>query len=258
MINKTKIILPSDDDEIKLVLSRACDLYSKTEITSKPFFTKFLSPLEASVLNARFPKSPVYIKSFGGYDDAERKVCAFLCYDEFLQYPITALKFKVKDKNANLSHRDYLGSVMSLGIKRELIGDIVISGDKSVMFCLDEIADYIADNLSKIGGTGVVVTKEENLFNLEIKRDFESVSSTVSSMRCDSIVSSALNLARGRASELIEKGLVSLNYEIVKVSHREIKDGDTISVRGHGKFKVQTDGSLTKKGRIHINLLKYK
>lgn len=258
MINKSKVILPTDDDEIKLVLSKACDLYTKALNTSKAFFTKFLSPLEFSAIQSRFPKTELYIKFFGGYDDAERKVCAFYLYEDFISYPITALKFKPKSKNAELSHRDYLGSVLSLGIKREMIGDIVITDGSAIMFCLDEIADYIIQNLIKIGGTGVIITREDNLENINIKRDFENISSTVSSMRCDSIVSSALNLARGKADELIEKGQVTLNYEIAKTLHQMIKNGDVLSVRGYGKFRVQTDGKLTRKGRIHINLLKYK
>ncbi len=257
MINKSKIILPSDDEEIKLVLSKSCDLYAKALTTSRDFFTKFLSPLEASVILKRFPKGELYIKFFGGYEEAERTVCAFSAYDDALDFPLTALKFRIKSKNADLSHRDYLGSVLSLGIKRETLGDIIITDTGAIVFCLDEIADYIADNLLKIGGVGVEVTKEQSLQSLEIKREYNMVSSTVSSMRCDSIVSSALNLARGKAAELIERGLVTLNYETAKSSHQLIKDGDVISVRGHGKFKVQTDGHLTKKGRIHVNLCKY-
>lgn len=257
MINKSKIILPSDDEEIKLMLSKACDLYGKAFSISKDFFTKFLSPLESAIISNRFPKGELFIHFFGGYDEAERTVCAFSAYEYGLDFPITALDLKTKSKSASLSHRDYLGSILSLGIKRETIGDIIITDTGAIVFCLEEIADYIADNLLKIGGVGVVVTKEPSLQRLGIKREYNVVSSTVSSMRCDSIVASALNLARGKASELIERGLVTLNYETAKSSHQLIKDGDVISVRGHGKFKVQTDGHLTKKGRIHVNLCKY-
>lgn len=257
MINKSKIILPSDDEDIKLVLSKACDLYTKALTTSRDFFTKFLSPLESATVSGRFPKGEVFIRFFGGYDDAERLVCAFSAYKDDIVFPVTALKLRVKSKNAGLSHRDYLGSILSLGIKRETLGDIIITDTGAIVFCLDEIADYIADNLLKIGGAGIEITKEESLQTLEIKREYNIMPSTVSSMRCDSIVSSALNLARGKAVDLISRGLVTLNYEIAKSSHQIIKDGDVISVRGHGKFKVQTDGHLTKKGRIHVNICKY-
>lgn len=258
MLNKSKIILPADDDEVKLCLMKACDLYTKASFTSKAFYTKFLSPLEARCILQRFPKDDVNIRLFGGYDEFERCVCAFYTYDEDLTFPVAALKVKSKSKNSSLSHRDYLGSVLSLGIKRELVGDIVIRENEAIVFCLEEIADFIADNLTKIANTGVSIKKEENIDDINIKRDFDIISSTVSSLRCDSVVASALNLSRSKAAELIERGYVIFNYEQAKSAAKVIKDGDVFSVRGYGKFRVQTDGSLTRKGRIHINIFRYK
>ena len=71
MISKTKVILPTDDDDIKLMLSKACDLYNKAFTTTKSFYTKFLSPLEAAIIAQRFPKTEVGIKLFGGYDKGQ-------------------------------------------------------------------------------------------------------------------------------------------------------------------------------------------
>ncbi len=249
--------MPSDDDDIKLMLSKACDLYNRAINTSAPFFTKFLSPPESAAILGRFPKNELYIHLFGGFEDAERNICVFSVYDDYITYPVTALNFKPKSKNAALSHRDYLGSILSLGIKRELLGDIVVDDGGAVVFCLDEIADYIIQNLLKIGGTGVVITREDNPEAISVKKNFETISSTVSSLRCDSIVASAANLARAKAAELIEKGLVTLNYEAAKSAHQPVKDGDVISVRGCGKFKLRTEGNLTKKGRIHVDILKF-
>ena len=198
------------------------------------------------------------MKFFGGYNDSERQICAFYTYEDDLCFPISALNIKVKSKNASLSHRDYMGSILSLGIKRETIGDIIITNEGATVFCLDEIADYIKNNLPKVGGTGVETTKTDNIKGLEIKRDFDEISSTVSSLRCDCVIASALNLARGKAAEIIDRGLVTLNYETAKSVSQSIKDGDVISVRGSGKFKILTDGHLTKKGRIHITVCKYK
>ncbi len=258
MLNKSKIILSADDEDVKLCLMKACDLYTKAEFTGKAFYTKFLSPLEARIITQRFPKSDVDMELFGGYDGSERCVCAFYTYPEDLSFPISALKVKSKSKNSTLSHRDYLGSVLSLGIKRELIGDIIVRDGDAIIFCLEEIAHYIADSLTKIANTGVSIKIEENIGDLGIKRDYDIISSTVSSLRCDSIVASALNLSRAKAAELIERGYVNLNYEQARSVSQGIKNEDVLSVRGYGKFSVQTDGKLTKKGRIHINILKYK
>ncbi len=257
MINKDKIIFPTDDDEIKLVISKACDLYLKAERSTKAFCTKFLSPLEASVIMGRFPKNELSLKLFGGYDEAERQICSFFTYEDDVDFPIAALRLKIKSKTAKLSHRDYLGSLLSMGIKREVIGDIVVMDEGAIVFCLEEIADYIADNLPKIGGAGVDIEKIASLGEISIERQFQKLSSTVSSLRGDAVVASALNLARSKASELIERGLVTLNYEQLKSTSAQIKNGDVLSARGYGKFKIVTDGHLTKKGRIHIDIYKY-
>lgn len=256
MISKTKVISPSDDDDIKLTLSRACDMYNKAYTTSCAFYTKFLSPQEANLIKQRFPRGDITISFFGGYDDAERCICGFGNGDDFY-FPITALRVKCKSKNAQLSHRDYMGTVLSLGLKRETLGDIITEDGGAVILCLEEIADYICDNLVKVGGIGVSVFKEEPLEVLKIERNYSEISATVSSLRCDSVIAAALRLSRTKASELIDRGLATHNYEIIKSAHRMVEDEDVLSVRGYGKFKVKTTGNLTKKGRVHIDILKY-
>ncbi len=258
MINKSKIISPSDSDELKLILSRACDLYDKAERTSKPFYTKFMSPAESSAVAIRFPKSEVKLRMLGGYDDAERCICAFYTYDDELCPPVCALSLSIKSKTATLTHRDYLGSVLSLGIKRETIGDIIVTDSGATMFCLAEIADFIIENLTKIGGSGVRIKELGSDADVSFGREFEDIFATVSSLRCDCIVAAAARLSRTKVSELIERGLVLINYNPALSHSASLKDGDVISIRGYGKFRLQTDGSLSKKGRIHINLQKYK
>lgn len=257
MINKTKIIYPADDDEIKLMLSKACDLYNKAQKSTKAFYTKFLSPLEAAIIMNRFPKNELKLKLFGGYDDAERQICAFYTYDEDLSFPLSILKIKLKAKNISPSHRDYLGSLLSMGIKREVIGDIVVEKDGCYLFCLEEIAPYITDGLLKVGTAGVTIEKASLTDEIAIKREYQMLSSTVSSLRSDAVIASALNLARSKACELIQRGLVTHNYEQLKSVSSPIKNGDVLSVRGYGKFKILTSGNLTKKGRIHIDICKY-
>ena len=257
MINKTKIIFSSDDDEIKLMLSKACDLYNKAEKSTKSFYTKFLSPHEAATVMGRFPKNEIKLKLFGGYDEAERQICAFYTFDEDLSYPLCTLHIKLKSKNAVQNHRDYLGSILSMGIKRDVIGDIVVIEGGAYVFCLEEIADYITDGLLKVGGVGVTIEKAFSCDLEAIKREYKMLSSTVSSLRCDAVVASALNLARSKACELIQRGLVTHNYEQLKSVSVPIKNGDVLSVRGYGKFKILTSANLTKKGRIHIDICKY-
>lgn len=254
MINKNTIISTSDSDEIRLCLSKACDAYTKSLFSGRCLFTKFLTPLEAREISMRFPKGEVDISFFGGYDGAERTVASFGRQNE--EYPLCALEIVQKGKIA-LSHRDYLGSVLSLGIKRELVGDILVKDDGAVLFCLEEIADYISDNLTKIANSGVSVSRcnDDDAKNME--RNFEKRSSTVSSLRLDAVVASAISKSRGVAAELIGRSLVSHNYKEATSVSQGVKDNDVITVRGFGKYLINTDEKLTKKGRIHIDISKY-
>ncbi len=260
MINKKSLVFPTDDDEIKLFVSKACDLYARAESTGRSFFTKFLTPLEQKIICTRFPKTGMKIDFSGGYEGSERNMARFSSdeydygYDE--PYPMCALVISTKSKEV-FSHRDYLGSVLGLGIKREMTGDIVIRDTDAVLFCADEIADYIKDSLFKIGHANVSVRKAENIENLEIKREYEELSLTVSSLRADCVVSALCNVSRSGASELIERGYVTLNYEILSSNSKSIGADDVISVRGKGKFCIGADSRPTRKGRIHINAFKY-
>ena len=260
MINKKNMIFPSDDEEMKLFVSKACDLYARAESTGRSFYTKFLTPLEQKVICDRFPKEKIDISFSGGYNGSERNVARFSMpeYDYGYEepYPYCALVISRKSKEV-FSHRDYLGSVLGLGIKREMIGDIVIRSSDAVIFCLEEIAQYIEDNLFKIGHANVAVKRAESIENLEITRNFEELSLTVSSMRADCIVSALCNVSRSGASELIERGYVTLNYEVLSSNSRNMCADDVISVRGKGKFKIGSDSKPTRKGRLHISAFRY-
>ena len=248
-------ILPTDSLEIKSILSHAGDLYAKAIFSNRTFFTKFLTPPEADAVFSRFPKGECPIGLFGGYEGAERVVASFgEC--ETKDYPISIVSVTNKGTK-ELSHRDYLGTVLSLGIKREMIGDIIIDGKDAYIFALDEIAPFICDNLFKISNSGVsckILAEEENF---EILRQYETFFATVSSLRLDSVVSAACKKSRSQISALFPKGLVLLNYKETSSVSAPVKDGDILTVRGFGKFLIKTDGALTKKGRIHIEINKY-
>lgn len=258
MINKKNIILASDDDEIKLFISKSCDLYARAFNTGRSFYSKFATPLEQQIIKNRFPENEIDINFFGGYEGSERNIIKFSSesygYEE--TYPLCAISVRSKSKEV-FSHRDYLGSVLGLGIRRELIGDIVIRETDAIIFCLEEITSYIEDNLFKIGHANVTAKRVDDVDNLEIRRKFEELSITVSSMRADCVVSAICNVSRSGASELIERGLVTLNYEVLGSKDRSVNPSDVISVRGKGKFKIGNDTGLTRKGRIHINVEKY-
>ena len=156
-----------------------------------------------------------------------------------------------------LTHRDYLGSLMGLGITRENIGDILVEPSGAFIFVKREIADYIINNLEKIGRCGVK-TIVCGCDEADIpKPKLREVNSTVSSLRIDAVLSAAAGISRGRAAEMIVQVLVSLNWEEINSTSKQVDEGDLISVRGIGRMRLERVGSLTRKGRIGITIVRF-
>jgi len=256
MIDKKQVLWGITNDEDKLFLSKMCDLAHRAEKTSGAAYSKFLNPAQQLMIKERLSRY-ADISFFGGYEDSDRNVCAFVS-SEWVEpeYPITALKIVPASKKT-YSHRDYLGSVLALGIDRELTGDIVIDSEGAYLFVLKDIADFISMNLFKVANSTVKITQEDNLGAIACTRQFKETSQTVSSLRFDCVLSAAANKSRSASASLIEQGLAQVNYETEKNTSRQIKSGDIISLKGFGKVIVETGGELTKKGRIHLNLKKY-
>ena len=238
------------------MLSRMCDLAQKAEKSGRYMYSRFLNPGQQMLINS---KSSVLgeVSFFGGYDGADRCVASFPgeSWDEE-QYPITALKIVPSGKRV-YSHRDYLGSILALGIDRELTGDIIVTEDGAYVFVINDIADFIEMNLLRVGSSTVKIIPADNAGELVPERQFKETSATVSSLRFDCVLSAVANKSRAVSASLIGEGLAMVNYDVVKNTSFQIKDKDVIALKGFGKVIVETDGTLTKKGRIHLNFKKY-
>ncbi len=200
---------------------------------------------------------------FGGYEGAERQIISFSPKEnpaDIDDYPITCLEITPAHKKfaEDLTHRDYLGAILNLGIERTLLGDILVTEYAAYLFCKSSIASFIMEECIKIRHTTVMV-KEIQFQDISYEQKFEEISGTVSSLRLDSILTVCTRLSRGKTSELIRCEKVFINHRLVTSTHYIPSDGDVISVRGIGKFVYSdTDTHLTKKGRQFIKLLKYK
>ena len=153
-----------------------------------------------------------------------------------------------------VSHRDVLGSLMNLGIKRCKIGDIIIN-DKVYFEVKKEITPYILSNLSKIKNRNV--NPEIYIGELEKTYNFEEISLTVSSLRADCIIGSIAKLSRENAKNFITAGKVSVNSLIFDNPSKQLNEGDIISVRGSGKYVFSEVSGTTKKERLKIIIKKY-
>lgn len=252
-MNKTVLLSGLDGDD-KILVSHIMDLASKSEKTGAVMYSPFLNPREARLAKG-YCKGAFHIEEFGGYGDAERVRLAFCPGDDGdVRFPICSVKITVSD-GRELSHRDYMGAVLSLGIKREKIGDIVVCGESAVMMCCEEIADFICMNLTKVASSGVKCGVCGD--DVRLERKYALINATVASMRLDCVLSAVLGKSREASSELIKSGAVQVNYDIAKDAPMRIKSGDTISARGFGKMIIEADGTETRKGRAKITVKKF-
>ena len=248
----------SKEEQTSLV-HRALDVIALSEKYASVRTTMFLDPKEQSVLCAELSGRGLADDSsfFGGYPQAERRV--FAAYPEWgseSDVPIALLKITGKYQG-ELSHRDYLGAVLGLGLRRETIGDILVGEDVAYMFVISEIADYVTENLKKIGSSGVLVEHcdRDNVVLPEPK--YKEIVGSVASLRLDAVLALCLHQSRSAVQKLIEGERVTLNYQIADSVSCAIKENDRISVRGFGKMKVDKIGGQSKKGRQFITIKKY-
>ena len=246
----------SDNDE--LFCSRIEDLTSLCYTRQKPVFSQFLS--EAKQALAQKVLQSIYFDNyifFGGSENCERKMLGvFYNEPEQSAFPISAIEFKYRvcDK---LTHRDFLGTLMSLGIERDTVGDILVENGRTVVFVKSELKDYIESQIFKIGGAGVKIVPP-NLANLPQGRGTEEMSLTVSSLRFDNIVAAVSGLSRDKTAKLILSGETTLNFVVTQNVSCRVKDGDTFTIRGKGKFKLDKVLGETKKGRHKILVIHFR
>lgn len=199
---------------------------------------------------------------FGGCEIAERQIVRFGSEDSLgyvEEFPIAIIRIKpLSSKFADdLSHRDFLGALMNLGIKRETLGDIFVKGSEACLFCLDSMADYIIESLTRIKHTSVMAERVSEAGDIA-KPVFEEKVVQVSSERIDAVIAKVCNLSRGDSVELFPRNLVFLNGRLCTENAKGLKAKDIVSVRGFGKFVFEEQAGVSKKGKINCRIMIYK
>ena len=246
----------TNDSKEKILLRRIDDLIRRSEKTYTVLYTNFLTPAEQTLVS-KVSEFCGRISFAGGYDDAERRVCR-ICTEEYAQdegLPAVLFCAQTAAADAQLSHRDVLGALMGLGIRREMIGDILASRRKAFFFCISSVAEFVELNLDKIGrySISLSVTEPEDMPEPET----EEIHINVSSMRLDSVCGECFGVSRTKAAEIIRRGLVSVNWQITDSISREVKAGDRISMRGKGKIRLGEVTGQSKKGRLFVTVYRY-
>ena len=268
-----------DSDEKRVVCS-ALELAERCR-SLKIHVSSFLNIREQELIKTALLSDGSFCFTFyGGFKDAQRRVLVVFpehyMYSLFLEPgfidsdddnitklcrentsdTIKVLRITCSDF-VELSHRDFMGALLSLGIERNTVGDIVTDTKHSAyIFVLTKMAQFICDNLTSVGRTSVKAEICDNV-NINIKHNTQMINTIAASLRFDCVISAITGISREKAKTIINQGHAELNYYPKASPDQHVKSGDIISVRGHGKYKISDASGLTFKGKSKITVLKY-
>ncbi|MBR4304087.1 MAG: RNA-binding protein [Clostridia bacterium] len=250
------------NDEDKPQLAALLDKQDAAQNRGVPASSKFLSPEMQVIARRMLDHIKAEYITFGGSEGAERAVVCFLpewADESWLksdESPIAAIKATFKTER-ELSHRDFLGSLMGLGLQREAVGDIMIQDGCCYMAVLREVAPFVVQNMTSAGRVSLQL--EQIALSAMPAREvrFETRRDSVMSMRLDGVVAAAFNLSRSTAEEMIKAGRVSLDHLECLKGDKTVASGSIISVRGLGKVQIEETGTTSRKGRMGIEVKKF-
>ena len=234
-----------------MLAGRLRDLDKRADARDTYAYSEFLTLAEQETVAAIGPVSVWTLQ--GGFEGAERKIAVFrgrdCMYEE--EPPLTWLRVSPKNQRYadTLSHRDFLGALLGLGIRREVLGDILLHDNEGYLVCLDTIALFLCDNLTKVARTDVVCSPVEAPPTASAALP-PITSAVVASERLDALVAAVFHLSRSEAQEYFVRELVALNGRAVTSFTGDVPPGAIVSVRGKGRFKYEGVSGETRKGRL--------
>jgi RNA-binding protein YlmH len=223
--------------EEKLEFAKILDNARLCFETSAPVFSDFLDPYKTNKFMDALQAAGVNAAAFGGYDESERKMIGVSPSGAPIQpgdFPIAVIVIKYKTFGKSLSHRDFLGAIVGLGLSRANVGDIAVGSETAKAAVCDKIAGYIADNLTKVSSVGVKTSigKTGDIFFPSPVRPQKKIA--VPSLRLDAVISEAFGFPR--TSKFIKKTLV--NWLPAESASKPVKEKDVITVRGAGRVEI--------------------
>lgn len=255
----------NEDD--RLLISKIIDKIKFCDTKNKIQNTDFLSLVEQKLVE-NFLKSQKINNYFftGGFEEAERKIVLFYpqkmenLLDKInLNEYINVIRIILPDElEGEYFHKNYLGGLMKLGIEREKIGDIIVDNNGADILVLPEMTKFLISNISELTRFSKSEVKQINIEDLrEVNIKTETIKITIASMRLDNIVAELARCSRGKANEILVQERVLVNYQTYTKPSKEIKENDTITIRGKGRFVIKQVLGNTKKGRIFLEIEKF-
>ena len=253
-------IIPTEDE--KILLAHIDDLYTDSIRNNIVRSSCFLTEREQRLVSMKKIK-PMLM--WGGYESAERKRAIFIPeyfseqnIKDDCQLAETSIVSVITNNESNklLSHRDFLGAVLGLGLKREMVGDIIIDGQKAVIIIDCKLTEYIIENLKEVGRYKVKCEMSDGCSIKDYTPAFKEIKDTVASLRLDNIIASAFNISRNEASDAIKAGKVFIDGIECKENDETVQIGEKMTLRGKGKVILYETGGTTNKGRLRVTFHK--
>ena len=245
-INKGEILKRIMDKEDKIIVSNILDKYIKYNKTNISTYTNFLDQRRLKLVEDTLKYLKIDYNIYINNDYLEKAIIYFGEYEDFIT---------IYQIDGKFEHKDILGTLFSLGLDYDLIGDIVAEENYAYFTSLTRLNDLIDNNFNMIKNKYI---KPKKVNEMIITKDkFNNFNIIISSMRLDCIVSKLANLGRNDAVKYINDGFVLLNYKECKNIKKQVFEGDIISIRKIGKFKIRNEEKKTKKDNILLNISKY-
>ena len=258
--------IPARNDEERYLMRHIEDLAHTALSRGISRYSGFLSDREQQLAQAALNRASVPENVFhfdGGWPGAERKLLCLEPEDSYPARPLCCVRLTCRAQSgaALPAHKDYLGSLMGLELRREALGDIVLPADQSgvaYVFALEPAAQLICNELRQAGHTELSVTPQP----LETLPAFPQAehtpqTATVSSLRLDAVLAAMLRCSRGMAADLITAGRVEINHLPADRVHAPVYEGDVFTVRGKGRYQLTALPGKSKKDRAIIEYFQY-
>jgi len=265
-MNKSEILNKYTKPEDKLLISKLIDKIEATNKMNKITYTDFLNLNEKNIILKLLKKENINYIFYGGYEGAEREVC--IIYPEKFSKDIVLQNVKSEIKiiriilptmlKGKYIHKDYLGGLMKLGIKREKLGDIIVNENGADIIVKNEMTVFLENEIKHLTRFSKSKITVENIEDINIiEKEFKELEVIISSLRLDCVVSELVKTSRSKANEIIKEQRIFVNYAEEENNSRTLKEGDILTIRGKGKFIIDKSLGYTKKNRIILRILQY-
>lgn len=266
-MNKQDLLKDYKKQEDKMCLAQVLDKIEISKVKGRIDSTDFLDMYQVSLVESFLKKNKIeQYKLFGGYEDSERKILITYPesyteemvqknYEKFLRVVRIELP---EEEHGKYAHRNYLGVIVKLGLKREKVGDILVANEGADIVVVSDFAEVLEKelpSLTRFENSKISITEISNLKKKEIK--IENIEIIVPSLRLDNIVSDLARTSRSKASQIIAQERVFINGKNETKVSKQVKLGDIITIRGKGRFIIKDFKGTTRSGRTVVLIEKY-